>query len=106
MNYNIVIPKIYNCVETFIDIYVNKGHGGRTAIYYKNKKYTYEEVFKNVNKVGNFLKELGLERENRVLLILPDCPELIFFFFWINENSGRSCACKHKTYTFFIYLYA
>ncbi len=81
MSYFIQIPENYNCVDTFIDSHVKEGKGDRIAIYYKDVVYTYEDLYKNVNKVGNFLKELGVERENRVLLMVPDSPELVFSFF-------------------------
>jgi benzoate-CoA ligase family protein len=75
------LPDIYNAATTFVDDNIAQGHGGRTAIYYQDQKFTYQEVFEKVNRTGNALKELGLEIENRVLLALPDSPEFAFSFF-------------------------
>lgn len=44
-------------------------------------KITYQEIFDNVNRTGNALRELGIEIENRVLVILPDSPEFAYSFF-------------------------
>ena len=58
-----------------------QGRGGKVAIYYQDQKITYQEVFENVNRTGNALKDLGIEIENRVLVILPDSPEFAYSFF-------------------------
>src|ERR1700704_6864894 len=33
------------------------------------------------NRVGNALRELGLEQEDRVLIVLPDSPEFVWTWF-------------------------
>jgi acyl-coenzyme A synthetase/AMP-(fatty) acid ligase len=33
------------------------------------------------NRVGNGLRELGVEMEDRVLIVLPDCPEFVWSWF-------------------------
>src|SRR5919206_3616480 len=75
------LPEIYNAATTFVDENIAAGRGKRTAIYYQDRTYTYQELFENVNRTGNALKELGVEIEHRVLLILPDSPEFAFSFF-------------------------
>jgi benzoate-CoA ligase len=78
---NLDLPEIYNATTTFVDDNIAQGRGQRTAIYYQDQKVTYQEVFEKVNRTGNALKELGVEIENRVLLVLPDSPEFAFSFF-------------------------
>ena len=40
------------------------------------------QVLENVNRVGNALREmLGVRLEERVLLLLLDCPEFVYSFF-------------------------
>jgi benzoate-CoA ligase family protein len=75
------LPEIYNAATTFVDDNITAGRGGKVAIYYQDRKITYQEVFENVNRTGNTLKELGVEIENRVLVILPDSPEFAYAFF-------------------------
>ena len=75
------LPDIYNAATTFVDENIAHGRGGKVAIYYQDRKITYQEVFENVNRTGNALRNLGIEIENRVLLILPDSPEFAYCFF-------------------------
>ena len=75
------LPDIYNAAITFVDENIARGRGSRTAIYYGDQKLTYQDVYENVNRTGNALRELGVEIEHRVLLILPDSPEFAFSFF-------------------------
>jgi benzoate-CoA ligase family protein len=75
------LPQIYNAATTFIDNNVTEGRGAKVAIYYEDQKITYQEVFENVNRAGNALRDLGIELENRVLLIVPDSPEFAYSFF-------------------------
>jgi benzoate-CoA ligase family protein len=75
------LPDIYNATTTFVDENIAAGRGKRTAIYYQDQTFTYQDVFEKVNRTGNALKELGVEIEHRVLLILPDSPEFAFSFF-------------------------
>ncbi len=78
---NLALPDTYNAATTFVDENIAAGRGKRTAIYYQDEKFTYQDVFERVNRTGNALKELGVEIEQRVLLALPDCPEFAFSFF-------------------------
>lgn len=75
------LPDIYNAATTFVDDNIVQGRGNRIAIYYQEQKFTYQEVFERVNRTGNALRELGIEFEHRVLLVLPDSPEFAFSFF-------------------------
>src|SRR5678815_1839122 len=75
------LPEIYNATTTFVDDNIAQGRGQRTAIYYQDQKLTYQEVFEKVNRTGNALRELGVEIEHRVLMVLPDSPEFAFSFF-------------------------
>lgn len=47
------------------------------------KKYTFEEISLLSNKVGNILKDFGVDRGDRVFLFLPRIPELYFSFLGI-----------------------
>ncbi len=47
------------------------------------KQYTFEELSLISNKMGNMLKDFGVERGERVFLFLPRIPELYFSFLGI-----------------------
>ena len=54
--------------------HVTAGRGERTAILYEDQRFTYRQVQEAVNRAGNAFRGLGLDTEQRVLLVLPDCP--------------------------------
>lgn len=75
------LPDTYNAATTFVDDNIKAGRGERTAIYYQDQTYNYRQVYERVNQAGNAFRELGLDIEQRVLLILPDSPQFAFGFF-------------------------
>ncbi|MDD5306115.1 MAG: benzoate-CoA ligase family protein [Deltaproteobacteria bacterium] len=71
----------FNAAEYFVDRNIRQGRGHKTALYFKDRKYTYNDLQKMVNKTANALVDLGLRIEDRVLLLLLDTPEF-FACFW------------------------
>jgi len=71
----------YNVAVKLVDENVARGFGEKTAIYHLEQQITYNQVQAEVNKLGNGLKSLGVAMEDRVLLLLLDCPEFIYSFF-------------------------
>jgi benzoate-CoA ligase family protein len=53
----------------------------KVAIYYQDQKISYGDLQKEINKVGNALKSLGIEIENRIAILLPNCSEFISCLF-------------------------
>ncbi len=60
---------------------VEEGREGKTCLYYGDESYTYGEAVRMSNRAGNALREAGVEIEDRVLLVLPDCPEFVWTWF-------------------------
>lgn len=50
---------------------------------FEEKKYTFLEVEQESNKIGNYLKSIGVEKGDRVFIFLPRIPELYFSFIGI-----------------------
>lgn len=48
-----------------------------TAILFHDQRVSYGELLARVNRFGNGLAALGVERENRVLMVLKDSPDLV-----------------------------
>lgn len=74
---DIKIPEKFNAVDFLLDRHLEEGRGDKTAIVCQGQEWTYKRVFQEVNRLGNGFKSLGVEMENRVLLLSPDLPELI-----------------------------
>jgi len=67
-------------VSVLLDRHVAEGRGERTAIKTPEKSITYRELNRLTNRVGNALRTLGVEMEQRVALLLPDSPSFIAAF--------------------------
>ncbi len=69
----------YNC----LDRQIKRGLGGKTALIWEgepgdSKKYTYEELLKEVCKAANALKEIGVKKGDLVCIYMPMIPEAMF----------------------------
>lgn len=74
------IPDIFNLASYLVDRHIAEGRGERTVIYYGDKTVTYAELAAMVNRAGNMFSSLGIEIEDRVIMVLPDCPEFFYGF--------------------------
>lgn len=77
------IPEKINLTEYYLDRNIAEGRGKKIAIYYGDQKITYSEIHELTNKVGNLLKNLGIEPEDRVLIALNDSPEFVATWFGV-----------------------
>src|SRR5215470_11785519 len=76
------IPNEFNVATYFVDRNVAEGRGNNTAIEYGERHISYREVLDNVNRFGNALRDtLGVRIEERIVLLLLDCPEYVYSFF-------------------------
>jgi benzoate-CoA ligase len=69
------VPERFNAAAFFVDRHLAEGRGSRAVFRYRGRRVTYADLAERINRFGNALLELGVEIENRVLLLLPDCPE-------------------------------
>ena len=75
------IPETFNVATAYVDANVEAGRGAETAFFYLDERITYQDVLENVNRTGNALQSLGVDVEQRVALLLLDCPEFVYSFF-------------------------
>ena len=77
------LPERMNAAAMLVDDNVEAGRGDKVAIYNvgDGSAHTYNDVLEMSNRVGNALKELGVRMEERVMILLPDSPELVYSFF-------------------------
>jgi benzoate-CoA ligase family protein len=81
METEVAESKNLNVASYFLEHDVIGGKGKRVAIYLKDEKYTYNDIVSLTNKVGNALKELGVEIENRVYIVLNDSLEFVATYY-------------------------
>ena len=78
---------VFNVAVPFIDRHVTEGRGAKVAIRDAAGDVTYAELAAAVNRAGNALAALGLDRGDRVLMVVKDCPAF-FYLFWGAIKAG------------------
>lgn len=71
----------FNLTDYFVDRHIREGRAQKVAIRCGESACTYGALAAAVNRAGNGLLRLGLQEEQRVLLLLPDCPEFVVAYF-------------------------
>jgi acyl-coenzyme A synthetase/AMP-(fatty) acid ligase len=74
-------PERFNMGWYFLDRNLEEGRGDKTCLYWRDESYTYAQVQAQSNRFGNALRRLGVDVEDRILIILPDRPEFAFTWF-------------------------
>ncbi len=89
---NLEFPEKLNLSVEYVDRNVHEGRGEHVAILYGDERYTYRQVLEHVCRAAALLQDLGLEREQRVLLMLSDHPEFVWFWF---AATRLGCVVSH-----------
>src|SRR5688500_18574515 len=55
--------------------------GDLPALVYNETRWTYNELLARVNRMAGGLSRLGVRKGDRLVLILPNCPEYVVAFF-------------------------
>src|SRR5438093_11527263 len=71
----------FNLGLWLLDRNVAEGRGERPAVRYRSRTYSYADMVELSDRCGNALLELGADIEDRILLVLPDCPEFVASWF-------------------------
>jgi benzoate-CoA ligase family protein len=76
------LPERYNATADLLDGNLEAGRGGRVAVRTADGgALTYDQVAASANRLGNGLRELDVEMENRVVMAVLDSPEFAATFF-------------------------
>jgi benzoate-CoA ligase family protein len=70
-----------NIAAEYVDGPVEAGHGERLAYIHGEERVTYAALQRRVNRAGNALAGIGIERGQRVAVLLPNVPEFAIAFF-------------------------
>ncbi|HEY7389427.1 MAG TPA: benzoate-CoA ligase family protein [Bryobacteraceae bacterium] len=100
------MPEPYNLVDHFVDRHIREGRGGNSVIVAGSSRLTYAELAEQVNRVANGLLQLGVEQEQRVLLLLPDIPEFAAAYFGVMKMGAvavpTNTALRASDYAWFL----
>jgi benzoate-CoA ligase family protein len=78
---SIEFPERFNMADYFLYHNLEEGRDKKTCLYFENETYSYGEAARMSNRVGNALRDAGVQMEDRVLIVLPDCPEFVWTWF-------------------------
>src|SRR6266513_220936 len=78
---NLDFPERFNMADYFLYHNLEEGRENKVCLYFEDQTYSYGETARMSNRAGNALRELGVEIEDRVLIVLPDCPEFVWTWF-------------------------
>src|SRR2546427_10583371 len=70
-----------NMAYYFLYHNLEEGRENTVWLYFKDQTHTYGETARMSNRVGSALREVGVDIEDRVLIVLPDCPEFVWTWF-------------------------
>ena len=73
--------ELFNAADYFVDRNIRQGRGHKVAIYTEERNYTYNDIQKMVKKTGNAFREMGLQIDDRIMLIMYDVPQF-YAAFW------------------------
>ena len=78
---SVEFPERFNMADYFLYHNVEEGRENKVCLYFNDQTYTYGQAAVMSNRAGNALRELSVEMEDRVLMVLPDCPEFVWTWF-------------------------
>ena len=78
---SIEFPERFNMADYFLYHNLEEGRENKICLYFEDKEFTYAEAARMSNRVGNALRDCGVRIEDRVLIVLPDCPEFVWTWF-------------------------
>ena len=87
-------PSVFNATTFFVDRHVAEGRGARVAHRVRGRTVTWADLAGAADRWGNAAAQLGIEIENRVLLVLDDSPAFVAAF-WGTVKAGAVAVPVH-----------
>ncbi|MBD8037423.1 long-chain-fatty-acid--CoA ligase [Solibacillus sp. A46] len=53
----------------------------KVAIHFMGREVTYKELYESAMKFANYLRSLGVEKGDRVAIMLPNCPQAVIAYY-------------------------
>ena len=81
MSAPVTFPDDFNLADYYLFDRIAEGLGGKPAVRYGRRDYTYELVAQRSRAFASLLAHRGVRRGERVLIVLPDAPPFAWTFF-------------------------
>ncbi|ANB60478.1 long-chain-fatty-acid--CoA ligase [Anoxybacteroides amylolyticum] len=62
--------------------------GSKEAIDFLGKRVTFQQLYEQALKLANYLRELGLQKGDRVSIMLPNCPQAVISYYGVLMAGG------------------
>lgn len=85
------VPHTLTYPSTPVQEYLTKAYEDfpqKTAIHFLGKDLSYEELYQSAMKMANYLQKLGIQKGDRVSIMLPNCPQAVISFYGILYAGG------------------
>ncbi|MBQ6215360.1 MAG: acyl--CoA ligase [Oscillospiraceae bacterium] len=63
---------------------IAKKYPGYTAFDFQGRSTTYGEMLANINRCAKALRAIGVREDDKVTIIMPNCPQAIYMFYALN----------------------
>lgn len=60
----------------------------KKALYFMGKELTYQELHTRAKQFANYLQSLGLKKDDKVAIMLPNCPQAVISYYGILMAGG------------------
>jgi len=77
----IEFPEVFSLADYYLFDRLDEGLGDKAAIRYGVRAYTYSDVADRTFGLARFFRSIGVAREERVYIVLPDVPPFAWAFF-------------------------
>ncbi|MDH4037655.1 MAG: benzoate-CoA ligase family protein [Candidatus Krumholzibacteria bacterium] len=84
----VTFPETFSLADYFLFDRLQEGLGEKTALRFGPRAYSYGDVAARSLAVARFLGARGVEREQRVYVVLPDTPPFAWAFFGALANGS------------------
>ena len=75
------LPARYNLAEDLLDRNLREGRGSKHCLYVGEEAWTYEQLVTRSRQAAAALRRVGVQAEDRVLIVLPDGVEFVEAWF-------------------------
>ncbi|MCV6606335.1 MAG: AMP-binding protein, partial [Porticoccaceae bacterium] len=74
-------PDQFSLADYFLYDRLGEGLGDKSAVLFGKRHYSYQQVAERSLALGRYLQNIGVRREERVYIVLPDMPPFVWSIF-------------------------
>lgn len=78
---SVSFPDQFSLADYFLYDRLNEGLADKKAVLFGQRHYSYQQVADKSRALGSYLQSIGVRREERVYIVLPDMPPFIWSIF-------------------------